>query len=283
VNESSTKESGAGTASPYALGRDPLETERLRRQSDELSEQSAWLLDRVGVPPGGSAVDLGCGPAGVLALLAERVGASGRAVGVDNDSTHVVLARAFVHERGLDNVEVVQAEAGRTGLPGSSFDVVHTRALLVNIPEPATVIAEMVRLAKPERYVLVQEPDPTARICYPPHPAWDRLAELYRSAFGRDGADIFIGRRLPTLLRQAGLVDVGVHVRADVYPPGSSRRTLLPDLARTLHPTILAMELASATELDDLDRAVRAHLANSEVLVLPHLFFLTWGRKPAAA
>ena len=63
----------------YALGRDPGETERLQRQSEELGPDSAALLDRAGLRPGQDAIDLGCGPRGILDLLAERVKDSARA------------------------------------------------------------------------------------------------------------------------------------------------------------------------------------------------------------
>lgn len=46
----------------YALGRDAAESARLQRQSDELRPDSIALLDRVGIGPGRSAIDLGCGP-----------------------------------------------------------------------------------------------------------------------------------------------------------------------------------------------------------------------------
>ena len=105
------------------------------------------VLDRAGLGPGQSAVDLGCGPRGVLDLLAARVGPDGRVVGVDADPAHVAMATEFAAGRGLGNVEVLTADARGTGLPSSSFDVVHARTLLVTVPEPAVVAAEMARLA----------------------------------------------------------------------------------------------------------------------------------------
>jgi hypothetical protein len=62
----------------YALGRDPGESARLQRQSEELRPDSATLLDRAGLRPGQHAIDLGCGPRGILDLLAERVAPGGR-------------------------------------------------------------------------------------------------------------------------------------------------------------------------------------------------------------
>jgi SAM-dependent methyltransferase len=239
------------------------------------------LLDRIERTVGGSAIDLGCGPAGVLALLSEWVGPTGRVVGLDSDPAHVALARAFAQERGLTQVEIVHANASETGLPGSSFDLVHARTLLINLPDPAVVVTEMARLVKPGGHVLVQEPDLVARICYPPDPAWARMTELFNTVAQRGGADLYIGRRLPTLLREAGLVDIGVEARADIYPAGHTRRTILPDLTRSVRSIILEQGLLTEEELDDLDRAVRAHLDNPDVLVLPGLSFLAWSRKPS--
>jgi hypothetical protein len=65
------------TESAYALGRDPLETERLRGQAEALAPLAVAVLDRVGLKEGGAAVDVGCGPAGILELLSERVGSRG--------------------------------------------------------------------------------------------------------------------------------------------------------------------------------------------------------------
>ena len=43
---------------------------------------------------------------------------------------------------------------------------------------------------------------------------------------------------------------------------------------------ILDMGLADERELDEIDRAVREHLDAPRTLVMPHLTFLVWGRKP---
>lgn len=64
-------------AQAYALGRDNAESDRLRRQSDELRPEAAALLDRVGLAPGQAAIDLGCGPSGILDLLCAAVSPAG--------------------------------------------------------------------------------------------------------------------------------------------------------------------------------------------------------------
>jgi SAM-dependent methyltransferase len=244
-------------AAVYALGSNPTEANRLRRQSVELEPLTVSLLDRVGVGPGQSAIDLGCGPSGVIELLCDQVGPDGRVVGLDRDPALVALARALVQERRLANVDIMEADARRTGLPTSSFDLVHARTLLINIPDPDSVVAEMVRLVKPGGWVASMEPDGGVRVYYPPHPAFERLQEIFLASYRQDGADPFIGRRVPELFRGAGLTDIGVEARADLYPPGHSRRTVRLDLVRSMRAKIVERGIAEAQELDELDRAAR--------------------------
>lgn len=143
----------------YSLGSSEGESARLLRQADELAPESQALLDRAGLRPGQSAIDLGCGPRGVLDLLAARVSPGGRVIGIDADPVHVAMAAGFVAECGLDSVKVLVADARCTGQPSGSFDLVHTRTLLITVPEPAQVITEMVRLARPGGQVASLEPD----------------------------------------------------------------------------------------------------------------------------
>jgi ubiquinone/menaquinone biosynthesis C-methylase UbiE len=46
-------------------------------------------------------------------------------------------------------VRIVTADARRTGLPSGTFDLVHARLVMVNVPRPEEVAAEMARLSKP--------------------------------------------------------------------------------------------------------------------------------------
>ena len=264
----------------YALGHDVDETDRLRRQADELRPDSAQLLDRVGIGPGWSAVDLGCGPRGILELLSERVAPGGRVVGVDADTAHAALAQQLVDERQLPSVDIVVGDARSTGLPADSFDLIHCRTLLITVPEPEAVVAEMVRLARPGGVVAAMEPDTEYSMCYPPSPAFDRIGEIFRITFMRNGADPWIGRRLPELFRQAGLVDVQAEARPQMYPPGHSRRTVRLDLVRSLRSQVVELGLATGEELDALDRAARSHIDDARTLVMFGFMMLAFGRKP---
>jgi ubiquinone/menaquinone biosynthesis C-methylase UbiE len=275
------EEPGSQEPTPvYALGSDLEERQRLQRQADELRAVSSELLDHTRLGAGGSAIDLGCGPRGILDLLAARVGPAGRVVGLDFDAASIALAQAYAREHGLSNVQVMKGDARKTGLPGSSFDAVHARTLLINVPDPAAVVTEMVRLTLPGGFVAAMEPDIPLTVCYPRIEAWERMSRLFGQSVARDGADEAIGRRLSELFRNAGLVDVGTEARMTVYPPGHPRRTVRADLFRTLRGKIVARGIADAAELDEIDRAVRTHLADPHTLIA-HASFMAWGRKPA--
>ena len=110
----------------YALGSSSGESARLQRQANELAPDSAVLLDRAGLRPGDSAIDMGCGPRGILDLLCERVSPGGRVVGLDADPVHVAMASEFADRERLAGVELVCADARHTGLMPDSFDLVRS-------------------------------------------------------------------------------------------------------------------------------------------------------------
>ena len=270
-------------APAYTIGSDATERDRLRSQTDELHEHAVALLDRVGVQPGWRALDLACGPRGVLELLADRVGLDGTVAGLDINPVHVAQARELARLHALHTVHVAEADARRTGFAPASFELVHARLLLVNIRDPQAVVAEMVRLVRPGGWVACEEADGGAMLCDPADRAYDRLMEAFRTLYERSGADVFIGRRVPRLLGDAGLTEIGVEARADVPPPGHPRRTVILDLLRAMRAKVIDAGLLSAQELDQLDHAAREHLADPRTLVMPHLSFMAWGRRPTLA
>src|SRR5262249_3153654 len=71
--EPGARRAGAVTAGlpAYTLGGGAVEQDRLRGQADDLRPHSEALFAGLGVGPGWSALDLGCGPCGKLDLLAD--------------------------------------------------------------------------------------------------------------------------------------------------------------------------------------------------------------------
>ena len=265
----------------YLLGHSAAEQERLRQQPKQLEPEARWLLDQLGIQPGWRAIEIGCGPQGVLDLLAQRVGPEGTVLGLDTSGDAVRLARAFVAEHGLANVEVVQGDGKATGLPRASFDVAHARLVLVNVPEPERVVAELAALVRPGGVVALHEADWSAHGCEPPLPAWTRLQQAFEAYSRANGIDLRVGRRTPALLRAAGLADVQVRPVIHLYPPGHPRRPIFPQFVENVRERLVGRGLLGDGELGDLLASVRAHLDDPDTLVISHLFFQAWGRRPA--
>jgi SAM-dependent methyltransferase len=268
-------------ASGYVMGGGLSERARLLRQCDELRHEASWLLDQLPAADGGRALDIGCGPLGILDLLAEHVGPQGQVIGLEHEPRFVDMATSIVRERRLANVLVVQGDARACELASDYFDVVHERLVLLQQPDPAIVLSEMVRLAKPGGVVAVEDIDTASWFCEPAHAAWDELRGLFETFVAGTGMDTRLGRRLPALLRDAGLVDVEAQVHTGVCPIGDSRRFLLLSLVAPVQDLLVESGLISSDELNKLIVATQDHLSNPATLVVRQLHVQSWGRKPS--
>ena len=164
---------------------------------------------------------LAAGPRGCLDLLAALVGPAGKVVGVERSDEAVSRACQHVADQGLENVEVRVGDGRDTGLHRDAFDLVTSRLVLVNVPQPEELVAEAVAIAKPGGVVAYHEAVwPTT--FDPPLDAWDRLYSIFHAYADGNGIDLFIGRRVPRLLRTHGLVDVQARPITHLYPIGDS-------------------------------------------------------------
>lgn len=74
-------------------------------------------VDRLGLPPGGSAAELGCGTGLNLPLLSGADGPSGRVFGVEATREMLDRARGRCDRRGLGNCELALGDAATAELP----------------------------------------------------------------------------------------------------------------------------------------------------------------------
>jgi SAM-dependent methyltransferase len=264
----------------YLLGRGDTEVERLKRQIEMLASDSSALLDRIGIATGESVVDLGCGPGGVLHLLAERVGANGSVLGIDRSSHFVQLARRFVASRRLQQVEVHEGDAYDTGLPKAAFDGAHMRLLLVNVPQPERIVRELVSLVRPGGWVASFEADYVPHCFDPPLPAWTRLLDAYTAYARTQGINLSVGRHLHRLFRDAGVIDIQVDAIIHVFPTGHERRSFPYGLISNISDRLVDDGLINREDLERDIEALETHLSRPDVQVTSNLFFRLTGRLP---
>ena len=190
----------------YALARTPDEYQRLRAQARVWEEATVRLLDRVGLRPGMRCLDAGCGPGEAMRLMAERVGPSGRVLGVDADAGLGAQALAMLHAAGHGQCEFapVDLTAGLP-LPGAPFDLVYARLLLYHLPQRVEVLARLWEAVAPGGHLLVQDYYVDSMTVLPALDSVDEFRRVALEAFTAAGADVFVGARLPALFAEAGI------------------------------------------------------------------------------
>jgi SAM-dependent methyltransferase len=266
----------------YLLGDSPDEIRHLVEQAEVYAPEASELFDLIGLDAGSAAIDVGCGVLGVTHLLAQRVGASGRVVGLDREAKMVESGRRFAEQHGLP-VEFTEADATATGLPDHTFDLVHARTLLLNVQNPEEILDEMVRIAKPGSVVALQEPDASAWNCDPPHPAFAILRGAILDAYRRTGKDFNVGRRLARMLRYAGVHDVQVRATARVTHAGDYYQTFLLTIAGLVREVIVQAGDLKADEFDSYTAALRAHLEAPDTVTCQPIMWQAWGHSRGAA
>jgi SAM-dependent methyltransferase len=268
---------------PYVLGGTLTEQQRLIAQARAREAYARSMLDQIAIEPGDRALDVGCGPIGIMDLLSERVGSGGAVVGVEREPRFVEMAQAEITQRGLRNVQVINADALRTGLEKNSFDVVHERLVLINVP-PATqeaILAEMFSLVRPGGTIALQEYDAISYVCYPEHPSWKLLCGIFNDTFHAAGGNDFVGRSLAHLLRSAGVQNLEMRTHLELPKVGEYQRTHLLSLIEAMRAQILASERIGEAELREHMAALSEHLSDPTTTLIDKLVVQAWGRKPS--
>ena len=162
----------------YILDGSDDDLRRLLSLSESFAEHARRALRRVGVGPGWTVIDCGCGPIGGLAILAEMVGPAGRVVGVDFSEPAIQRARSVVAALQLGNVELFAGDIHEldAAAVGGPFDLAYTRFFLMHQPDPVRTLSQIARLLRPGGWVVAQE------ALRSPPPTWTGTSTVARNA-----------------------------------------------------------------------------------------------------
>ncbi len=229
-------------------------------------------LEAVGIAGGWRCWEVGAGGPSVPAWMAGTVGPSGHVVATDIDT-------GWLGDVGT-TFEVRTHDVANDEPPGEGFDLVHARLVLVHVPGRDAGLRNMVRALRPGGWLVLEDFDTALVAVACPEeatPAEQRANKIrlgFLELLTMRGVDAEYGRKLPRLLREAGLEAVD----ADAYFPVANPAGRLLEQANTAQVAegFVTTGLATRDEINDH----LASLAAGEFDIITPPLISAWGRKP---
>ncbi|MBV8285097.1 MAG: methyltransferase domain-containing protein [Candidatus Eremiobacteraeota bacterium] len=157
-------------------------------------------------------LDVGCGTGDDVRAMAQIVGPSGRACGVDASAAMIAEAQ----KRGVSaNVSFAQADAGVLPFDDAAFDAVRAERLFQHLIKPEGAAAELRRVTRAGGKVFLIDPDWETLVVAG---ADARITRQITSALVEGVANPFAGRNALGLLRRAGFRTVVASAIASAPP-----------------------------------------------------------------
>lgn len=244
--------------------------QRLTLLNEPLDAGTRHRMLDLGLGPGWRCLDVATGAGSVARWLSERVGPQGHVVATDVDTRLLSGLKA-------DNLEVLQHNILTDPPPGRDFHLIHTRGLLMHLPQREQVLGALIDLLAPGGNALIEEFDLYA-IKAIGSPAYAAAWALVSSLLAKAGFHDSWARGLPSLLTRAGLTSVKCVAETIFFPGGSSGAQWV----------LLTWEQAlerfdpSLNHKDEIIQARRELADRERWFVLPTLV-CAWGYRPARA
>jgi SAM-dependent methyltransferase len=234
------------------------------------------LLDRLGLQPGETVIDIACGPGSVTRLAATAVGRGGHVTGVDLSPAMLVIAQAKPPLPHAASIDYHKAPADRLPVADGEFDVATCQHGLQFFPDRAAALVETRRALRPGGRIGIAV---WAGIEY--SPAFAALEDAVREVAGDEVADRYRdgpwnmpdAGQLKEALTHSGFEDV--RITRDALPLDFE---CAAQLGSTLAVSAIAVDVdrLPATRREQLARALERRVAVDEALhaeVVAHLAF----------
>ncbi len=115
----------------------------LTRENRDAEENTTLMHEQLGLKPGDVACDIGAGNGYHTLKMAEAVGPSGKAIGVDLQPEMLELLRSRAQAQGVSNVETILAEADDPKLPPDTCDLILLVDVYHELSDPAAVLRHL--------------------------------------------------------------------------------------------------------------------------------------------
>jgi ubiquinone/menaquinone biosynthesis C-methylase UbiE len=268
----------------YTLGHSVDEHERLRRQGRMLEPATRRVFHAVGLRPGWTCLDVGCGPGAIMELMGELAGPSGEVTGIDRDAEAGRKAVERLQATGTSRYRFIEADMESTDeIGGELFDLTFARLALLYARDPVALLRKMYSWTKPGGYIAVQDYHVRTISLYPKLEALSELVQVVMETHERSGWDMEFSFKLPVYFVEAG---IGVPDGTDINLPLTSLEpfaAMYQTLCRSLLPKAIELGVTTDARMQSVFREVEQALVDGrQYSVLWPLMIGVWKRKPTA-
>jgi SAM-dependent methyltransferase len=267
----------------YTLGYSSEEHERLLRQGRMQEPATRRVFHAIGLRPGWTCLDIGCGPGAVMQLMGELAGPSGEVTGIDRDAEAGHEAVERLQATGTSRYRFVEADMESIDeIAGAPFDLTFARYVLLHARDPIALLRKMYGWTKPGGYVAVQDIHIRTMNLYPKPAAFAELMRVIVETQERSGIDMEFGFKLPALFVEAG---IGVPDGTDMDLPMTSLEpfaAMYQTLGRILLPTAIALGVTTEAGMQSVFYEIERTVTDGrQYSALWPLMVGVWKRKPA--
>jgi ubiquinone/menaquinone biosynthesis C-methylase UbiE len=239
------------------------------------------LLIDIGLKPGMSVADIGCGPGIVTCFMGEQVGPEGMALGVDNSAEQLSIAWEKAQLKELDNIRFLEANVYSLGIEPESFDMVYARSLMSHLKHPLQALREMSALVKPGGVLICEDIDMATIYSEPPSLEYKRMVQLLLDLGNEIKSDVRMGAHLPELFKKAGYSEPRLRKDQPKYRTGEAKRYWEYTLYEVA-PTLIKAGIIKPDELSDLSTRLSRIGIDNTVTVAQAVKSQIWAIKGAA-
>jgi ubiquinone/menaquinone biosynthesis C-methylase UbiE len=124
---------------------------------DFFGEHYSKNFETLGLKPGQTVIDYGCGPARYIQIASNTVGKSGKIIAVDIHPLAISKVKEKIKKYKLTNVEAVLAEKYNTSILNDTADVVYALDMFHMIEQPNELLKELSRLVKRDGTIIIED------------------------------------------------------------------------------------------------------------------------------
>jgi ubiquinone/menaquinone biosynthesis C-methylase UbiE len=230
-------------------------------------------IDRLGLTPGMTVLDVASGTGAAAIPAARRVGPDGRVVAIDVSPKLLALGREKAARAGLGHIEFHEGDMTRTGFPDASFDAVMCVFGISFAPDMEGFAAELWRMVRPGGRLAITSWGP--RLWAPMYDVWRASVRTERPDLVSDFHPwdrITMPVSLVRLLTDAGIPRTSIRVlpEFDVWPLRSAHDWWSIVMGSGLRWTMdqLSPEAAARVRTVNIDHARRNDVASVTCNVL---------------